>query len=106
MGRPISSKLANTKNFLQLAPHVEIILNIDADHLDYFKIWSRSSDRLKVLYPSPRRGEFVVANSDNTYVPPFLMKLRCNVITFGLNEPASSAANIQYGKPMVFRPLT
>ncbi|MCI8609386.1 MAG: UDP-N-acetylmuramate--L-alanine ligase [Firmicutes bacterium] len=72
-------------SFLSLRPKVEIILNIDSDHLDYFKDIDHivnSFDRFAKLVPET--GTIIAYDAN-----PFVNKVihgRTNVVTFGLNE--------------------
>ncbi len=73
-------------SFLSLRPKVEIILNIDSDHLDYFKDIDHiasSFDRFSRLVPD---DGFVIAYSSNPFVSSILGNLTCNVVTFGFDE--------------------
>ena len=72
-------------SFLSLRPKIEIILNIDSDHLDYFKDIDHivnSFDRFAKLVPE---NGIIVAYEANPFVNK-VIKNRDNVVTFGLNE--------------------
>lgn len=72
-------------SFLELSPRIEIILNIDSDHLDYFKDIDhivRSFDKFASLLPE---DGLLFAYSANPFVRK-VIKGRDNVITFGLDE--------------------
>ena len=72
-------------SFLSLRPKIEIILNIDSDHLDYFKDIDHivnSFDRFSKLVPD---DGLIVAYEANPFVNR-VIKNRKNVVTFGLNE--------------------
>lgn len=72
-------------SFLSLKPQIEVILNIDSDHLDYFKDIDHivsSFDKFTKLLP---KGGKVIAYDAN----PFVKKVISNVedaITFGYGE--------------------
>ena len=72
-------------SFLNLRPKIEIILNIDSDHLDYFKDIDHivnSFDKFAKLVP----GEgLIVAYEANPFVNQVIKNLD-NAVTFGLNE--------------------
>lgn len=73
-------------SFLSLNPKIEIILNIDSDHLDYFKDIEHiasSFDRFARLVPE---GGVVVAYDANPFVNGILKDLKCKVVTFGFSE--------------------
>ncbi len=72
-------------SFLSLRPRIEIILNIDSDHLDYFKDIDHivsSFDKFAGLVPE---DGLIVAYQANPFVSQVIKNLN-NVVTFGLNE--------------------
>ena len=72
-------------SFLNLKPKIEIILNIDSDHLDYFKDVehiARSFDKFAKLVP---QNGAVIAYDANPFVKSVISGLP-NAITFGLSE--------------------
>ncbi|MDO4745885.1 MAG: UDP-N-acetylmuramate--L-alanine ligase [Bacillota bacterium] len=72
-------------SFLSLKPKIEIILNIDSDHLDYFKDVEHiasSFDKFAKLVPE---NGAVIAYDANPFVKRVIENLP-NAITFGLNE--------------------
>lgn len=88
-----------TNSFLHFFPKIGIILNIDADHLDFFKDLDdiRHSFRLfaELL---PEDGTLVI-NGDIENLPYITENLSCKVITFGKEASMDySAANIIYDK--------
>lgn len=86
-----------TNSFLKFYPTAGIILNIDADHLDFFKDLDdiRSSfHRFAKLIPE---NGVLVINSDIEQLDVVIKNLDCQVITFGLENPADyQAANISF----------
>lgn len=84
-------------SFLSLNPKVEIILNIDSDHLDYFKDIEhivRSFNRFSKLVP---KDGLVIAYDANPFVKSIIHDLDCNVVTFGFNDQCTyHAANIKF----------
>ncbi len=72
-------------SFLSLKPKIEIILNIDSDHLDYFKDVEHiasSFDKFARLVP---QDGAVIAYDANPFVKRIVEEMP-NAITFGLNE--------------------
>lgn len=84
-------------SFLSLSPKIEIILNIDSDHLDYFKDIEHivsSFDRFAKLVPPDGT---IIAYDANPFVNSVVRDLPCNLITFGFNDQSSYyAANIKF----------
>lgn len=83
-------------SFLELQPNVEIILNIDSDHLDYFKDVehiARSFERFARLVPE---NGVVIAYDANPFVKSVIEGLP-NTVTFGLgSESDYFASNIRF----------
>lgn len=83
-------------SFLSLKPKIEIILNIDSDHLDYFKDIDHivnSFDKFTSLIPE---DGFVVAYEANPFVNKVIKGIK-NAVTFGLNENCT-----YYARDIVF----
>lgn len=87
-----------TNSFLSFAPTIGIILNVAADHLDFFKDLDdiRHSFR-KYSELIPQEGALII-NSDIDNVDYFTEGLNCNVITVGSDPSKSmySAENISF----------
>ena len=83
-------------SFLELQPNIEIILNIDSDHLDYFKDVehiARSFDKFARLVPE---NGVVIAYDANPFVRSVIEGLP-NKVTFGLSgESDYYASNIRF----------
>lgn len=94
-----------TNSFLSMYPHIGVILNMDADHLDFFKDIDdiRSSFR-KFAELIPASGALII-NADTPEYQQITEGLACQVITYGLEntgEADYTAANItfdQYAHP-------
>ena len=85
-------------SFLSLKPKIEIILNIDSDHLDYFKDIDHivsSFDKFAHLVPG---SGTIIAYDANPFVNQVIRDLD-NVVTFGLSENCDYyAANIKFNE--------
>jgi UDP-N-acetylmuramate--alanine ligase len=86
-------------SFLSLAPKYAIILNIDSDHLDYFKDIDhivRSFDRFA---NQVRDDGAVIAFDANPFVSSILETTDRRVVTFGYNNRCDyNAADIRFGE--------
>lgn len=84
-------------SFLYLQPKHEIILNIDSDHLDYFKDIDHivhSFEKFAKLVP--KDGTLIAYNA-NPFVNAIIRDLSCKVITFGFTEQCDyHAENIKF----------
>ena len=83
-------------SFLSFFPTVAVILNVDADHLDFFKDLEdvkRSFRRFAELVPETG---FVVADRDDANTMDALSGLDRPTVTFGLDEGDVHAANLTW----------
>lgn len=88
------------ESFLKFYPKAEIILNIDNDHLDYFKnIENINNAFIKYVKLLPDDGLLVV-NSDNSYCAKLHEYTNAKVVSYGIkNEKANFVArNITFNK--------
>lgn len=84
-------------SFLELNPWIEIILNIDSDHLDYFKDIYHIARSFKEFASHVPSGGFIVAFDGNPFVKTATEDLPCQVISFGYNETSDFyAKNIAF----------
>ncbi len=86
-----------TNSFLKFHPTAGIILNVDADHLDFFKdlddIRSSFHQFAELI---PEDGVLVI-NSDIDHLDSITQNLSCKIITFGLEHDADyQATDIQF----------
>ena len=83
-------------SFLSFAPTVAVILNVDADHLDFFKDLEdvkRSFRKFAQLVPD---GGCVVANLDDANTMDALKGIDRPVVTFGLEQGDVHAGNLTW----------
>ena len=86
-----------TNSFLSFFPKISIILNIDADHLDFFKDIDdiRHSFRL-FAERLPKDGTLII-NQDIPNVAEITKDLPCGIISYALEQDADyTAANIEF----------
>lgn len=86
-----------TNSFLKFHPTAGVILNIDADHLDFFKDLDdirHSFRRFAELIPA---DGVLVINADTEKLDTIIHDLHCQIITFGLEKDADyQAADIRF----------
>lgn len=88
------------ESFLKFYPKTEIILNIDNDHLDYFKnIDNIKESFIKYVKLLPDDG-LLVLNTDNEYCADLYKYTNAKVVTFSLDNFKSNfvAKNISFDK--------
>jgi len=79
-------------NFLEFHPFCGVILNIDEDHLDYFKDLQHIKDTfIKFAQLIPKEG-FLAICADNSNAMDVLPYANCNVVTFGIDNKADYMA--------------
>jgi UDP-N-acetylmuramate--alanine ligase len=73
------------RNFLKFNPTMEIILNIEADHLDYYKdLADVESAFVEYAGKLPKDG-FLIVNIENAHL---FKDIKTNTVTFGKDEKA------------------
>lgn len=86
------------RSFLKFHPSIGVILNIDADHLDYYKdideIEEAFLDFAKLI---PNDG-YLICNAEDDRVQNIMAKINCNVCSFGIEKGNIVAKNIVYNK--------
>ncbi len=88
-----------TNSFLSFFPTISVILNIEEDHLDFFKDIEDIRSSFKQFInrlPQNRKG-FLVINGDIENKEYFLKDLKCDYVTYGFSEEDNyRAENITY----------
>ena len=72
-------------SFLQLRPSIGVILNIDSDHLDYFKDMEHIVKSFSTFVEQITPDGIIIAYGDNPFVKAIL-KGHTNKITYGYSE--------------------
>lgn len=72
-------------SFLELKPSIGVILNIDSDHLDYFKDMDHIVRSFRTFVEGIREDGVIVAYGDNPFVKDVL-KDHKNKLTYGYSE--------------------
>ncbi|MBK5239729.1 UDP-N-acetylmuramate--L-alanine ligase [Clostridium sp.] len=85
------------ESFLKFFPYIGTILNIDADHLDYYRDIDHIKDAFKKFINIIPVDGYLVANIDDENVKTVLNNnYSCNILTYGINEGTLKAKNITY----------
>ncbi|WP_446898068.1 UDP-N-acetylmuramate--L-alanine ligase [Clostridium sp. LBM24168] len=83
-------------SFLKFFPYIGVILNIDADHLDYYKdIYDIQNAFIKFAKLIPKDG-YLICCSDDEKMNKVISSVKCNIITYGLKTGDITAKNINY----------
>ncbi len=75
-------------SFLQFTPLVGVILNVEADHLDYFKTLENIRRSFHAFAQRIPAGGLLVLNASIAHPEELEENLHCSVETFGLKENA------------------
>lgn len=86
------------QSFLKFFPYVGIILNIDADHLDFYRDIDHIKDTFKKFVNLIPKDGYIIGNADDEKVLEVIKDAKCNVITYGINSGDIQAKNIEFGK--------
>ena len=85
-------------SFLQLKPSIGVILNIDSDHLDYFKTMDHIVQSFSTFVEQIPPHGIIIAFGDNPFVRSIL-KDHTNKITYGYSESNDFyAENIKFNE--------
>ena len=91
------------ESFLELSPKVSVVLNVEADHLDYYKdITHIKSSFQKFLDKLPNNG-FAILNADDKNSYELFKNTKCNIVSFGIKNIAKySAQNIIFERDKTY----
>ncbi len=88
-----------TNSFLSFFPTIEVILNVEADHLDFFKDIDDIRHSFRLFAEKLPADGLLVINKDIKHCEYFTEGLKCRVVTFGHEKDADYTANfISYDK--------
>lgn len=83
-------------SFLRFFPYIGVILNIDADHLDFYKDIDDIEATFKKFVSIIPNDGYAIGNADDFRVKRVLETASCNTLTFGLNEGDIIAKDIHF----------
>lgn len=88
-----------TNSFLSFFPTIEVILNVEADHLDFFKDIDDIRHSFRLFAEKLPEEGLLVINSDIKHYDYFTSGLKCRCITYGHDKDSDYTANfISYDK--------
>lgn len=85
-------------SFLKFFPYIGVILNIEADHLDFY----RNIDHIQETFVEfgkliPQDG-YLVAYAEDEKIKPVLEHAKCNIMTYGIESGNIKAKNISFNE--------
>lgn len=84
------------ESFLKFYPYIGIILNIDADHLDYYKDINhiqRAFEKFAALIPE---DGYLIGNAEDSRTVEIMKNTKSNVISYGIENGDLRAASIEF----------
>lgn len=75
-------------SFLHFHPYIAVILNIDRDHLDYFKDIDHIYDTFLEFAKLVPSDGYVVGCMDDPLVERLMSEISCNTISYGMSKKA------------------
>lgn len=85
-----------TNSFLELSPKLGIILNIDADHLDFFKDLDDIRRSFRLFAERIRPEGALVINEAVPNLSELTQQLSCRIVTFGIGSGDYSVTKLSY----------
>ena len=86
-----------TNSFLSFYPTLEVVLNIEADHLDFFKDLEDIRHSFRLFAQKLPQDGLLVINSDIENLQQITDGLKCRIVTFGSSPDSHyTAQNITY----------
>lgn len=76
-------------SFLKFFPNIGVILNVEEDHLDYFKDLDHIIDTFTQFANLIPTDGFLLAYNDDENIQKILPKVDCNLITFGSKKDST-----------------
>ncbi len=85
-------------SFLKFHPYLGVILNIETDHLDYFRNLDHIYESFSRFAAQISQEGFLVGNADDDRVDRLLEQADCRSVSYGLSSPKASysARNISF----------
>ncbi len=84
------------ESFLKFFPYIGIILNIDADHLDYYRDLNHITETFKKFSKLIPNDGYLIGYNEDENVAKILKEADCNVLSYGFSNANVTAKNISY----------
>jgi UDP-N-acetylmuramate--alanine ligase len=92
-----------TNSFHAFNPQISIILNVDADHLDFFSGIEEIAESFHTFATKTPESGVVIVNGDMKYYDTVTRDLKCRIVSFGEdpknNYTASNITFDEFGRP-------
>ena len=84
------------ESFLRFYPYIGIILNIDADHLDYYRDLNHIKETFEKFSNIIPEDGYLIGYCEDENVNEILKKAKCNTISYGIDAGDVRATNISF----------
>jgi len=86
-----------TNSFLKFYPKIAIILNIEEDHMDFFKDINDIRNSFKNFASNILNEGTLIINNDIDHIDEVIQGLNCGIITYGIDSESDySAKKVQF----------
>lgn len=89
-----------SNTFLELAPHIAVVLNIDNDHLDFFKTFENLQNAFK-KFAALADGAIVI-NADDKNTTSVIKDMQVPITTFGIDGGDYRRVNVRKDHPAFY----
>ncbi|GIM29067.1 UDP-N-acetylmuramate--L-alanine ligase [Clostridium polyendosporum] len=86
------------ESFLKFYPYIGIILNIDADHLDYYRDINHIQETFEKFSNLIPKDGYLVGYADDPRVQDIIAKSKCNILSYGFENGDVTARNISFNE--------
>ena len=83
-------------SFLKFYPYIGIILNIDADHLDFYRDINHIKDTFEKFASLIPSDGFLIGYAEDERVQDIMNNVCCNTVSYGLNSGDLRACNMNF----------
>ena len=84
------------ESFLKFYPYVGIILNIDADHLDYYRDINHINETFEKFAKLVPDDGYLIGYGGDFRVRKILNEAKCNTVSYGFDDEDLTAKNITF----------
>lgn len=85
-------------SFLKFFPYIGVILNIDADHLDYYKDINHIQSTFEEFSTLIPKDGYLIGYADDSRVQEILCKAQCHTLSYGIDAGDIKAKNISFNE--------
>ncbi|MGG7164665.1 UDP-N-acetylmuramate--L-alanine ligase [Clostridium ihumii] len=84
------------ESFLKFYPYIGVILNVEEDHLDYYRDLNHIKDAFRKFISIIPDDGYAIVNADDENSMDVIKDAKCNVMTFGIENGEYRARNLKF----------